>query len=72
MQFNDCFFENNKISTNNILLILKLHVYKSREKRFINLNNLMAEIWKAKIIEKDIALNNSKKTIAVTKIAPNR
>ena len=32
----------------------------------------MAEIWKAKIIEKDIALNNSKKTIAVTKIAPNR
>ena len=69
---NDCFFENNKISTNNILLILKLYVYKSREKRFINLNNLMAEIWKPKIIEKDIALNNSKKTIAVTKMTPNR
>ena len=69
---NNCFFENNKISTNNILLILKLYVYKSREKRFININNLMAEIWKVKIIEKDIALNNSKKTIAVTKMAPNR
>ena len=41
---NNCFFENNKISTNNILLILKLYVYKSREKRFININNLMAEI----------------------------
>ena len=69
---NDCFFENNKISTNNILLILKLYVYKSREKRFININNLMAEIWKIKIIEKDITLNNSKKTVAVTKMAPNR
>ena len=69
---NNCFFENNKISTNNILLILKLYVYKSREKRFININNLMAEIWKVKIIEKDIALNNSKKIIAVTKTAPNR
>ena len=32
----------------------------------------MAEIWKVKIIEKDIALNNSKKIIAVTKTAPNR
>ena len=69
---NNCFSENNKISTNNILLILKLYVYKSREKRFININNLMAEIWKVKIIEKDIALNNSKKIIAVTKTAPNR
>ena len=42
-------------------------MYKSREKKFINLNNLIAEIRKVKRIEKEIALNNSKKRIAFTK-----
>ena len=41
---NNSFFENNKILINHILLIFKLYVYKSREKKFININNLIAEI----------------------------
>ena len=61
---NNSFFENNKILINHILLIFKLYVYKSREKKFININNLIAEIRKVKRIEKEIALNNTKKTIS--------
>ena len=49
---NSC-FENNKI--------IKLYVYKSREKKFVNINNLVAEI------RKEIALNNSLKTITFRK-----
>ena len=64
---NDSFFENNKILINHILLIFKLYVYKSREKKFINLNNLMAEIRKIKRTEKEIALNNATKTTAFRK-----
>ena len=64
---NNSFFENNKIFLNNILLIFKLYVYKSREKNFINIDNLIAEIRKVKRIEKEIALSYSKKTIAFTK-----
>ena len=60
------FFENNKIFINHILLIVKLYVYKSREKKFINVNNLIAEIQKVKKIGKEIASNNSKKTISLT------
>ena len=41
---NNSFFENNKIFINHILLIFKLYIYKSREKKFININNLIAEI----------------------------
>ena len=41
---NNTVFENNKIFINHILLIFKLYVYKSREKKFININNLIAEI----------------------------
>ena len=52
---------------NDILLIFKLYVYNSREKRFININNLIAEIRKVKKIAKEIYLANSKKTIAFTK-----
>ena len=44
------------------------YVFKSREKNFINLNNLIAEIQKVKRLEKEIALTNSMKTIAFTKI----
>ena len=61
---NNSFFENNKVLINHILLFFKLYVCKSREKKFININNLIAEIRKVKRIEKDIALNNSMKTIA--------
>ena len=60
---NNSFFENNKILINHILLIFKLYVYKSREKKLTNVNNLMAKILKVKKIEKEIALNNSMKTI---------
>ena len=42
-------------------------MYKSREKRLININNLIAETGKVKRIEKDIALTNSEKTVAFTK-----
>ena len=44
------------------------YVFKSREKNFINLNNLIAEIQKVKRLEKEIALTNSMNTIAFTKI----
>ena len=59
----DC--ENNKCLSKNILLIFKLYVYKSGEKKL--LNNLIAEIQKRKRIEKEIVLPNSKKTIAFTR-----
>ena len=60
-------FENNKCLSNHILLIFKLYVYKSREKKVLNRNNLIAEIQKIKRIEKEIDLPNSKKTIAFTR-----
>ena len=41
---NDSIFKNNKIFVNHILLIFKLYVYKCREKKFINRNNLIAVI----------------------------
>ena len=40
----DSIFKNNKVFINHILLIFKLYLYKFREKKFINLNNLIAEI----------------------------
>ena len=52
---NNSFFEKNKIFINHILLIFKLYVYKSREKKFINIDNLIAEIRKVKRIENEIA-----------------
>ena len=61
------FFENNRVFVNNILLIYKLYVYKTREEKFVNINNLTAVIRKVKRIEKEIALYNSKKTIVFTK-----
>ena len=42
-------------------------MYKSREKKLIDINNLIAEIQKVKGIEKEIASTNWKKTIAFTK-----
>ena len=61
------FFENNKILINHILLIFRLYVYKSRGKKFININNLIAGIRKVKRVGKEIALNNSMKTTAFRK-----
>ena len=49
---NNSFFENNKDFVDHILLIFKLYVYKSREKKVININNLTAEIRKVIKIEK--------------------
>ena len=49
---------------NHVVLIFKLYVYRSREKQFIHINNLIAEIKSAKVIEKEIATSKSKKTIA--------
>ena len=49
------FSENNKTFISHILLIFKLYVYKSREKKFINIDNLITEIRKVKRIEKEIA-----------------
>ena len=43
------------------------YVHKSREKKLLNINNLIAEIQKIKRIEKEIVLPNSKKTIAFTR-----
>ena len=42
-------------------------MYKSSEKKLLNISNLLAEIGKIKRIEKEIALPNSKKTIAFTR-----
>ena len=59
--------KNNKVFNNHILLIFKLYVCNSREKKFINLNNLIVEIQKVKRIEKEIVLTNLMKTFAFTK-----
>ena len=39
----------------------------NREKKLLNINNLITEIQKIKRIEKEIALPNSKKAIAFTR-----
>ena len=69
---NESFFKNTKVFSNYILLIFKLYVFNSREKKFINLNNLIAEIWKVKRIEKDIALTNSTNNCFYKKMAHNK
>ena len=57
-------FKKNKLLINHILLIFKLYVYRSREKQFIHINNLIAKIKSGKAIEKGISTSNSKKTVA--------
>ena len=65
---NDCIFKNNKVCINQILLIFtSYYIFKFKEKKFINLNDLIVEIQKVKMIGKEIALNDSMKTIAFTK-----
>ena len=46
---------------NHILLIFKLHVYKSRERGTLELSRLITEIKKAKLIEKNSAQNHVRK-----------
>ena len=55
---NDSVLKNNEIFINHILLVFKLYVFKSREKKCINLNNLIAQIRKVKRTEKEMALTN--------------
>ena len=64
---NNPIFKNNKCLSNHILIIFKLYVYKSREKKLLNIKNLIAKIRKLKGTEKYIALSNSKKIIAFTR-----
>ena len=55
------------------LLIIKLKVYKLREKKFININKLIAEMWKVKRLERKKYLKwLKKKQLALQKMAPNR
>lgn len=63
----DSLFENNKVFIDPILLVFMLYVYKFRERNFTNTNNLIVEIRKVKRAETEIALTDSKKTIALTK-----
>ena len=64
---NDSLYKNDKVLSNHILLIFKLYVYKSKEKKLVNINNLIAEIGKVKRIKKQIALISSKNTTAFKK-----
>ena len=50
---NDSNLENNKFLISHILLIFKLYVYKSREKKLVNINNPISKIQKVKRIEKE-------------------
>ena len=54
---------NLNILQNHILLIFKLYVYESRERRVLNLNSLIKNITKVKKLEKKIASVCEKKTI---------
>ena len=47
---NDFIFLNNEVLSNSTNI--KLYVYKSKEKKLININNLVAEIGKVRRIEK--------------------
>ena len=47
-------FKKNKLLFNHIILIFKLYVYRYKEKQFIHINNLIAEIESVKAIEKNL------------------
>ena len=47
--------------TNHILLIFRLHGYKSREKSILELSRLISEIKKVKLLEKNSAQNYVRK-----------
>ena len=48
--------------TNHILLIFKLHVYKSRERGILELSRLINKIKKVKLLEKKISPESCKET----------
>ena len=54
---------NLNILQNHILLIFKLYVYQSRERRVLNLNSLIKNVTKVKKLERKIASVCEKKTI---------
>ena len=47
-------FKDNEVFISHILLLFKLYVYKSREKKNININNLIVEIRKVKKVGKKL------------------
>ena len=47
------YVSSNTNATNHILLIFKLHVYKSRERSILELSRLINEIEKVKLLEKN-------------------
>ena len=52
---------------NHILLLLKLYIYKSRNKHRLNIHELLANILNIKKIEKVTAIGNVKKVAAYNK-----
>ena len=55
--------DNLNILQNHILLIFKLYIYQSRERGVLNLNGLIKNVTKVKILERKIASVCEKKTI---------
>ena len=55
-------YENNSDIMNHLLLIFKYYLYDSRERKKLSLEVLKKEIMKIYNIEKQICLNNFKKT----------
>ena len=55
------------IIQNHIILIFKLYVYHSRERGFLNLDNLLNEFTRVKIVEKKTASVSIEKTIQFNK-----
>ena len=47
--------------TNHILLTFKLHIYKSRERGTLELNRLISETKKVKLVEKNSVQNHVRK-----------
>ena len=52
---------------NHIVLLFKLYIYKSRNKHRININELLANIFNIKKLEKVTAFGNAKKVAAYDK-----
>ena len=52
---------------NHLLLIFKMYIYKSREKGPVDIGRLINEIRKIKTLEKNIAINDTKKLLIYNK-----
>ena len=53
--------------TNHLLLIFKMYIYKSREKGSVDISSLINEVRKIKILEENIATNDTKKLVIYNK-----